>query len=1528
MGQFLRGLIPQKEAPELREQISRCPASGVLLKQVGVMRGKKVFSLTISPYDLNSTSGKLTYYKTVTITLNSDRSFPANFDKPVQSIQSKVINKVNGSQPLPTGSYIRIVVNREGIYHITGYDLDTAGINLSGFTSQNMTLWNHGKQMPIYVYTPSGIQFTMDSYFEFYGTPNLVNYSDTRPDLYLDPFTDNNVYFLTKDSTAQVQRLVTESGALDRVSNATSLAGYSFTQVAHLEQDEKFERLDNVDQDQTYDKRDHWFWTEVSSNQMATVPFSLSYPDTTSIQPLIITAAFHGITHLDGTNGSPNVPNEHQAELFVNQTHVLSATWDGQNLEMSQVGVDASVPQSVLHNGANNFQVYDANPGNIAVATLAFNWAELKYQRLYVADKDYIRFTVPDNAQPGYYDFTVQNFHNSSISVYRLNVSRITDVTIQNLIAQGSVSGNAALFQIYVQSTGDQFIAVSDGGKLNPVQIEQVPDPGLSSYDYSADYIMIVNKQLDDVTKNQDPNNPVTQLASWYNSHGTRTLVVDAEEVYDDFSYGIKSPYGIKSFLSYAYHNWSSAPKYVLLAGRGSWNTKNGNDATNLIPVMMMQTYTFGATASDNFYACIDGDDPIPDIAVGRIPATTSDQLKTTVDKVLSYYSNKTFGWQNTALLIAGEENEFHIQTDSIVRSMIPANFFVKRLYTSIQDVQVDTKYYGTTQDLQSYFNQGLALVNFMGHGGGAIWADNGILTNDEVSGLSNNGKYPFVTSMTCFAGAFDGQEGQPLSSTLLFAQNKGAVGVLASAGLGWLYNDFFMDGEFIPLIFDSTTYNSSIGFDLLPAKAQYYASYYYWPQAVTMLNQYNLLGDPALVIQLPPDNSTVRLNSYTVSAGQNVSGSISNGPSGGSGTIQITDAGDDVMAQTNVTLNNSGSGTFSTQFPGGFSGPGHVKAYTYNNSMQSSSSIDFSTASAFVQLVNLGVTYNGSKFQTTINALVSAGSSISSVYFAAKIYSSPSSVGGQAVASLSIPLFQVQQSQDEYSGSILIGADTLKPGEIIAGAVQAILSDGTSSASAQISYTVPGAADISAFSKQGFQNINSSIEVVADSMIKLEADIYDWNSVPVQNVRVDFYDGTRAIGTFLGSTRVSFDTTTQKFAAIPANLSLGSHTIYVYLVFDSLTAGYDLNPQNNYAYNTVVVSLVSANSSGLVSIDSSASLSGASTGEIFLAQRALPSLYSQPFIAPAKSKNVSAQFYEFVLVNSSQSGNYSLSILISNPDSVTGANLSGLHLYLYDPRTRTLNLVGGNYENGKVVGTVNQLGIFTAAYSTDHTPPQVTISVGDQFFSSGDYVPPNPRFSFLMHDEDGVNLNKRNLGVELDGAPVDTSTILLPDTVADPTSVTATVQLQAKTNGSHTLQVSAEDANGNVSKPISVDFTVRSDFSLKIYGAYPDPFVFQTLIAFEVTSANPIDGVEVKIYTVSGRLVKTIRYPSNNPQETVGLLQGGTGSPTAVGYHEAWWDGTDTYGNQVANGVYFYKISVSSGGKTLEDIGKMARLR
>jgi hypothetical protein len=130
---------------------------------------------------------------------------------------------------------------------------------------------------------------------------------------------------------------------------------------------------------------------------------------------------------------------------------------------------------------------------------------------------------------------------------------------------------------------------------------------------------------------------------------------------------------------------------------------------------------------------------------------------------------------------------------------------------------------------------------------------------------------------------------------------------------------------------------------------------------------------------------------------------------------------------------------------------------------------------------------------------------------------------------------------------------------------------------------------------------------------------------------------------------------------------------------------------------------------------------------------------------------------------------------------------------------------------------------------------------------------------------------------------------------------------------GRHTLSVKAWDIYNN-SSSAGTFFEVRAASQLAIYDVFnvPNPFGRSTTFTFQRTSVDPID-VEIKIYTVAGRLIQSIETPSIIDR-----------------FVEIPWDGRDRDGNELSNGVYLYKVIAKSldGGSTSEVLGKLAVLR
>ena len=133
-----------------------------------------------------------------------------------------------------------------------------------------------------------------------------------------------------------------------------------------------------------------------------------------------------------------------------------------------------------------------------------------------------------------------------------------------------------------------------------------------------------------------------------------------------------------------------------------------------------------------------------------------------------------------------------------------------------------------------------------------------------------------------------------------------------------------------------------------------------------------------------------------------------------------------------------------------------------------------------------------------------------------------------------------------------------------------------------------------------------------------------------------------------------------------------------------------------------------------------------------------------------------------------------------------------------------------------------------------------------------------------------------------------------------------------------HTLTLKAWDVYNNSSTQ-DIQFVVfDKDVSLTLTNVlnYPNPFVNYTEFWFNHNSSDVLD-VSIQIFTVSGKLIKTINGQTN------------LGSNTSAVSRDLTWDGTDDFGSKIGKGVYVYKLKVRSSntGMQAEKIEKLVIL-
>ena len=204
-----------------------------------------------------------------------------------------------------------------------------------------------------------------------------------------------------------------------------------------------------------------------------------------------------------------------------------------------------------------------------------------------------------------------------------------------------------------------------------------------------------------------------------------------------------------------------------------------------------------------------------------------------------------------------------------------------------------------------------------------------------------------------------------------------------------------------------------------------------------------------------------------------------------------------------------------------------------------------------------------------------------------------------------------------------------------------------------------------------------------------------------------------------------------------------------------------------------------------------------------------------------------------------------------------------------------------------------------------DTTGPELKLFMNDESFIDGGNTNTSPNLIAVLSDISGINtsitaIDHDIIGV-LDGDAL--NPIVLNDfyetALDDFTKGKVTYRLRNLEVGAHTLKIKAWDTYNNSSE-ITLNFVVVSDAVLNLENVlnYPNPFVNYTEFWFNHNKPNELLEVQIQIFTVAGKLVKTI----NQNIQTTGNLS-----------RSIAWNGLDDFGNKIGKGVYVYKMRVNA---------------
>ena len=554
------------------------------------------------------------------------------------------------------------------------------------------------------------------------------------------------------------------------------------------------------------DAADPWLWENLASGTTRVKSFSLA-----GVSALAAQAAELEV-FLQGASESGNAV-DHHVSVSVNGTLAGEARFAGKKPYRMTLGV----PASLLRERANELQL--TNVADTGATSFVF------------LDRFTLSYPQTSSLAGGVFEGTWNEA--GTVTLAGLTApAALLDVTTSS--ASGArwlrgyeASGGSLRFRA---EAGRRYLAVSAQSLLTP----RVAAPGPSSLRATtnqADYLLIAPQAF---VASAEP------LLQRRRDQGLQARTVAFEEIAEQFGRGQPSAEAIRSFLAYAFQSWTRpSPRYVLLLGDASYDPRNftGTALPSPLPALWTKT-SYLWTVSDPLLAAVNGEDALPDLAIGRLPAATVEEAQTLVAKLLAWEDSGQ-GLSGAAALVA-DNPDLGGDFESDVRD-IAASFLSQRNPRLLLLSELGS---GARPAIREALDSGLGLLSYVGHGGAAVWASENVWNSWDVASLQAQSRQPLLLTLNCLNGYFVAPAFDSLTESLLKAEGRGAIAGFSPSGLS-------LDGPahryHRALMAELTSGRHERLGDALTAAQKAYAETGLMPELISV---YHLFGDPATQIR------------------------------------------------------------------------------------------------------------------------------------------------------------------------------------------------------------------------------------------------------------------------------------------------------------------------------------------------------------------------------------------------------------------------------------------------------------------------------------------------------------------------------------------------------------------------------------------------------------------------------------------------------------------------------------------------------